>query len=36
MPVVLPAEAIPDWLDPRYDAVEVLRSAQTNMNFKPV
>ena len=36
MPVILPAEAITDWLNPRYDAVEVLRAAQTNMNFKPV
>ncbi len=36
MPVILPAEAIPDWLNPRYDAVEVLRAAQTNMNFTPV
>ena len=36
MPVILPAEAIPDWLNPRYDAVEVLRAAQTNMNFIPV
>ena len=36
MPVILPAEAITDWLNPRYDAVEVLRAAQTNMNFTPV
>ena len=36
MPVILPAEAILDWLNPRYDAVEVLRAAQTNMHFKPV
>ena len=36
MPVILPAEAIPDWLNPRFDAVEVLRAAQTNMNFTPV
>ena len=36
MPVILPAEAIPAWLNPRYDAVEVLRAAQTNMNFTPV
>ena len=36
MPVVLPEEAIPDWLNPRFDAVEVLRAAQTNMNFTPV
>lgn len=36
MPVLLPVEAIPEWLNPRYDAVEVLRAAQTNMNFKPV
>ena len=36
MPVILPKEAIPDWLNPRFDAVEVLRAAQTNMNFTPV
>jgi len=36
MPVILPAEAITDWLNPRYDAVEVLRAAQINMNFTPV
>ena len=36
MPVILPVEAVSDWLKPRYDAVEVLRAAQTNMNFKPV
>ena len=36
MPVILPAEAIPDWLNPRYDAVEVFRAAQTNMNFTTV
>ncbi len=36
MPVILPVEAVSDWLNPRYDAVEVLRAAQTNMNFKSV
>ena len=36
MPVILPKEAIPDWLNPRVDAVEVLRAAQTNMHFTPV
>ena len=36
MPVILPAEAIPDWLNPRYDARDVLRVAQSNMNFIPV
>ena len=36
MPVILLSEAITDWLNPRYDAVEVLQAAQTNMNFKPI
>ena len=36
MPVILPADAIPDWLNPRFDANDVLRAAQTNMNFTPV
>nr|MBR4281911.1 SOS response-associated peptidase [Clostridia bacterium] len=36
MPVILPVEAIPDWLNPRYDARDVLRVAQSNMNFIPV
>ena len=36
MPVILPAEAIADWLNPRYDAVEVLRAAQKDMYFRAV
>ena len=36
MPVILPAEAILDWLNQRYVAVEVLRAAQTYMHFFPV
>ena len=29
-------EALPDWLNPRYDAHDVLQAAQSNMNFIPV
>lgn len=36
MPVILPAEAIGDWLNIRYDANDVLRAAQTNMSWMPV
>lgn len=36
MPVILPAEAIPDWLNVRYNANEVLRAAQTDMSWMPV
>lgn len=34
MPVILPAEAIADWLNIRYDAVEVLKAAETNLEYR--
>ena len=36
MPVVLPREATTDWLNPKYDALEVLQAAVTEMTFMPV
>lgn len=36
MPVILPAEAVSDWLNIRYDAVDVLKAAQENMQYRPV
>ena len=33
MPVILPAEAIGDWLNIRYDAVDVLKAAQMENRF---
>lgn len=36
MPVILPAEAVSDWLNIRYDAVYVLKVAQENMQYRPV
>ena len=33
MPVILPAEAIGDWLNVRYDAVDVLKAAQVEMAY---
>jgi putative SOS response-associated peptidase YedK len=35
MPVILPAEAVSDWLNIRYDATDVLRSAMLNMEYRP-
>ena len=35
MPVILPAEAVRDWLNIRYDAVDVLKAAQENMQYRP-
>lgn len=34
MPVILPAEAVADWLDIRYDAQEVLRTIMLNMKYR--
>ena len=34
MPVILPAEAIGDWLNARYEATDVLKAAQTGMGYK--
>lgn len=33
MPVILPAEAVRDWLNIRYDAADVLRAAQMEMAY---
>lgn len=35
MPVILPAEAVADWLNIRYDAMDVLRAAMLNMEYRP-
>ena len=34
MPVILPAEAVSDWLNIRYDAVDVLKAAQVEMAYR--
>lgn len=36
MPVLLHRDALPDWLNPRYDAQDVLREAITEVSFTPV
>ena len=36
MPVILPREAAKDWLNPAYNALEVIRAALTDMVFVPV
>ena len=36
MPVILPAEAIGDWLNARYEATDVLKAAQTDMGYRLV
>ena len=33
MPVILPAEAVGDWLNIRYDAADVLNAAQMEMAY---
>ena len=33
MPVILPSEAIGDWLNVRYAATDVLKAAQTEMGY---
>ena len=35
MPVILPREAVPDWLNLRYDPQEVLSAALGEMTFQP-
>jgi len=35
MPVILPEEAIDDWLNIRYDATDVLSAAVMNVKYKP-
>ena len=34
MPVILPSEAIGDWLNVRYAATDVLKAAQTDMGYR--
>lgn len=34
MPVILPAKAVRDWLNIRYDAADVLKAAQTDMGYR--
>lgn len=36
MPVILPNDAIKDWLNPRFDGIDMLRSSLRNMQFAPV
>ena len=36
MPVILPREATRDWLNPQYNALDVLQAAVTEMTFVPV
>lgn len=35
MPVILPKEALSDWLNPRYQALDVLNAAVTDVAFRP-
>jgi len=35
MPVILPKEAMYDWLNPRYAADDVIRAAVTDVQFVP-
>lgn len=36
MPVLLPKDAMQDWLNPRYDATDILRAAITDVSFLPI
>ena len=36
MPVILPHEMKKDWLDPHFDAGEILQSADLNVQYAPV
>lgn len=36
MPVLLPKDAMQDWLNPRYDATDILRAAITGVSFLPI
>ncbi len=36
MPVLLPPEAVQDWLNPGYDAMDVIKAAITDVAFAPV
>ena len=35
MPVILPREALSDWLNPKYRGEEILKAAVTDMEFCP-
>ena len=35
MPVILPREALSDWLNPKYSGNEILSAAMTDMEFRP-
>ena len=35
LPVILPAEAVGDWLNARYATMDVLRTAMLNMEYRP-
>ena len=34
MPVILPETAVSDWLNPRYNGIEILRSAVLDMRYR--
>ena len=36
MPMILPEEATKDWLNPKYNALEVLQTVMTETDFMPV
>ena len=36
MPVLLPKEAVQDWLNPKYDAMDVIKTAVMDVAFAPV
>ena len=36
MPVILPNDAMKDWLNPRFDGLEILKASLGNMQFAPV
>ena len=36
MPVLLPREAVKDWLNPQYDAMDVIKAAITDVSYAPV
>ena len=36
MPVILPKEAMNDWLNPRYAADDVIRAAVTDVQYAPI
>lgn len=36
MPVLLPKEMVRDWLNPKYDAMDIIKNAVTDVMFAPV